>query len=49
MPWALLGPGEVTAGTPAFNNLTHELLVSGYARILPADRIVLEILEPVEP
>ena len=43
------GLDEVTGGKRAFINLTRELLISDYAQILPADRVVLEILEVVEP
>ena len=43
------GIERVTGGKRAFINLTRSLLVSEYATLLPADQVVLEVLEDVEP
>jgi len=43
------GIETVTGGKRAFINVTRDLLVSDYAFILPAQLVVLELLEEVEP
>lgn len=43
------GIETVTGGKRAFINVTRDLLVSDYALILPAQLVVLELLEEVEP
>lgn len=43
------GIERVTGGKRAFINLTRSLLVSEYATLLPAEQVVLEVLEDVEP
>lgn len=40
---------ELTGGRPAFVNFTRDALLDGHARAWPADRIIVEILETVEP
>lgn len=40
-----IGLGVLTHGLPAFINVEERFLLSGAARALPADRVVLEILE----
>ena len=44
-----LGIDSVTGGRPAFVNFTRNALLSEYPTLLPADRLVVEILEDVEP
>ena len=43
------GLERITAGSYAFVNFTKELLTRGIARILPAQTLMIEILEDVEP
>ena len=43
------GIERVTGGKRAFINLTRSLLISEYATLLPAELVVLEVLEDVEP
>jgi c-di-GMP-related signal transduction protein len=43
------GIDAVTGGKRAFINVTRDLLVSDYSLILPAQLVVLELLEEVEP
>jgi len=42
-----IGLDEIVGDVPAYINFTKELLVNGVAELLPADRVVLEILETV--
>ena len=44
----LFGIDALTDGKKAFVNLTRESLIKGYARLLPPELAVLEILESVE-
>ena len=44
-----LGIDSVTGGRPAFVNFTRNALLSEYPTLLPADRLVVEILEDIEP
>ena len=43
------GPKNMTRGKRAFINFTRASLLEGYASLLPADWVVVEILESVEP
>jgi len=43
-----IGMDEIVGDVPAYINFTKDLLVNGVAELLPADRVVLEILETVE-
>lgn len=43
------GIGHMTAGHKALINFTQPLLLDGYAEILPQDKVIIEILESVEP
>lgn len=43
------GPDKVLNGRVGLINFTRELLVSGYAHLLPADSFIVEVLESVEP
>lgn len=43
------GPGKVLNGRLGLINFTRELLVSGYAQLLPPDSFIVEVLETVEP
>lgn len=43
------GPRKVLNGRAGLINFTRELLVSGYAHLLPPDSFVVEVLETVEP
>lgn len=45
----LYGINELTEGKKAFINCTREALVRGRVALMPADRIVIEVLETVEP
>ena len=45
----LFGLSQLTGGKRAFINFTRDTLVQGYATVLPADAIVVEILEDVPP
>ena len=45
----LYGVNELTEGKRAFINCTRDSLVSGRAALMPPDRIVIEVLETVEP
>ena len=45
----LLGLDTMTAGKPAFINVTQELLLGDYVTLLPPELVVIEILETVEP
>ncbi len=45
----LFGQKQMTGGKLAFINFTRDLLLKGYAALLPADWIVVEILEDIEP
>lgn len=40
-----MGLQQLTGGQPAFINFTRDLLVNDYYTILPADRVVVELLE----
>jgi c-di-GMP-related signal transduction protein len=42
-----IGLDEIVGDVPAYINFTKDLLVNGVARLLPEDRVVLEILETV--
>lgn len=43
-----IGLDDIIGDNPAFINFTKDLLINGAAQLLPADRVVLEILETVE-
>lgn len=43
-----IGLDDIIGDNPAFINFTKDLLVNGAAELLPADRVVLEILETVK-
>ena len=45
----LFGLEQLTDGLPAFINCTAETLTSSFVSVLPTDKVVLEILEDVEP
>ena len=45
----LFGIENLTGGGRAFINFTREILVQGFAEVLPARWVVVEILENVEP
>jgi c-di-GMP-related signal transduction protein len=45
----LFGMKALTGGRPAFVNFTRNLLINDYARVLPPEQAVIEILESVEP
>lgn len=45
----MIGLDALTAGTRAFINLPRNLLVDDFAFILPASRVVIELLETIEP
>ena len=44
----VFGLEELAGSGRAFVNFTRSLLVNGYARVLPPDRLVVEILETIE-
>ncbi len=44
----IYGLSKLTAGLPAFINCTAETLGSDYIRMLPAQQVILEVLENVE-
>jgi c-di-GMP-related signal transduction protein len=44
-----IGLDTLTGGKRAFINLTRETLVSGAATLLPADKVVIELLEDLQP
>lgn len=44
-----LGLEVVTAGKPAFINLTQEIILGGFAHLFPPESVVVEVLEDVEP
>ncbi|MEM6998399.1 MAG: hypothetical protein AAF419_01000, partial [Pseudomonadota bacterium] len=43
-----IGLDDITEDKPAYINFTKDLLMNGVAELLPAERVVLEILETVE-
>ncbi len=43
-----IGLDDIIGANPAYINFTKELLINGIAELLPADRVVIEILETVE-
>lgn len=43
-----IGLKELTGGIPAYINFTKELLLDGVADLLPAEQVVIEILEDIE-
>lgn len=43
-----IGLDEIVGDVPAYINFTKELIINGTAQLLPADRVVLEILETVK-
>ncbi len=43
-----IGLDDIIGDNPAFINFTKDLLINGVAELLPADRVVLEILETVK-
>jgi len=43
-----IGLDDVIGSNPAYINFTKDLLINGIAELLPADRVVIEILETVE-
>ena len=45
----LMGMEKLTGGGRAFINCTRNVLIKGYAALLPKDKVVVEILESVEP
>ena len=45
----LMGMEKLTGGDRAFINCTRNVLIKGYAALLPKDKVVVEILESVEP
>ncbi|MEM7201856.1 MAG: HDOD domain-containing protein [Planctomycetota bacterium] len=45
----LIGLEEMAVGKPAFINVTKDLLLADYVTMLPPDRVVIEVLETVEP
>ena len=45
----LMGMETLTGGDRAFINCTRNVLIKGYAALLPKDQVVVEILESVEP
>lgn len=45
----LMGMEKLTGGDLAFINCTRNVLIKGYAALLPKDQVVVEILESVEP
>ncbi len=47
--YLLFGMKKLTGGRLAFVNFTRNLLVNNYAKVLPSDQVVLEILESVLP
>jgi len=42
-----IGLDEIVGDVPAYINVTRGLIINGVAELLPADRVVLEILEAV--
>ncbi|MFA6808215.1 MAG: hypothetical protein WCR27_04410 [Eubacteriales bacterium] len=44
-----IGIDKITGGTKAFINFTKNILKSDIFSIIPSDRIIIEILETVEP
>jgi len=42
-----IGLDEVVGDVPAYINFTKDLLINGVAKLLPEDRVVLEVLETV--
>jgi c-di-GMP-related signal transduction protein len=45
----LFGMKKLTGGHRAFVNFTRNLLINDYARVLPSDQVVIEILESIAP
>ena len=45
----LMGMEKLTGGDRAFINCTRNVLIKGYAALLPKDKVEVEILESVEP
>ena len=45
----LFGMKKLTGGRRAFVNFTRNLLINDYAKVLPSDQVVIEILESVTP
>ena len=45
----LMGMETLTGGDRAFINCTRNVLIKGYAALLPKDQVVVEILESVQP
>ncbi len=45
----LFGMKALTGGRRAFVNFPRNLLINGYAKVFPADQVVIEILESVSP
>lgn len=45
----LLGLDTVSDGHPVFMNCTRNILTGGMAALLPSERVVLEVLETVDP
>lgn len=43
-----IGLDDIIGANPAYINFTKDLLINGIAELLPADRVVIEILETVE-
>ncbi|HTP89589.1 MAG TPA: EAL domain-containing protein [Bryobacteraceae bacterium] len=44
-----IGCNRVLSGKPGFINFTRQLLLDGQAEVLPKERVVVEVLEDVEP
>jgi c-di-GMP-related signal transduction protein len=45
----LFGMKTLTGGKRAFINFTQNLLISDYAKVLPSDQVVIEIVESIPP
>lgn len=47
--WSSMSLEDITGGKPAFINFTRDALVQGLAQTIPPERLVVEVLEDVEP
>ena len=47
--WTSMGLEDITGGKPAFVNFSRDALLQGLALAVPPERIVVEVLEDVEP
>lgn len=43
-----MGVSEVTRGRPAFINFTRDMILGGFASLLPPEQVVIEVLENIE-